>query len=473
MDGNLTKKIKIMKHSSIFFNLICLTFVCSFISCEDNRDINIPNDKIYLLKSGLNEQQIFNWPNYTYELVVMKSGNGKAEGELELTVNPNILLQYNDSNNTNYELLPEDMYTIKNKILVVKANDYRVSFEIGMKTSEITALQAETQKIYALPCKVSTLRGNFDLPEEEKLISIIIPHAQEPYIEFIETGLLNPVTIDLRSESKIMFFSEVRINYNNMWNIDFAVAAEKNMVDSFNATHLTNYQALPEAAYQIDPTSLSMPKHANRQPIKITFLKQGFIDNSGQYMFGNYLLPLKLVSVSKNNINPEKDVQFLPVSFNPLLFDRSEWLIVGWNSSAHEEGYNRLPEHLLDGNTTTFWGSKWDKPKPLPYYIIFDMRKEQTVHRIDLIKPTGSQSWRGNIKAGYFEISNDNESWKKMSDWQIEDNAAREHQFIIKGSSKGRYIKFVITEAFSYMNPQLGPESGAQCNLAEFIVWGE
>lgn len=462
-----------MKCNSIFLYFVYLILVCFFFSCEDNRDLNIPNDKIYLLKPGLNEQPIFNWPDYTYDLIVMKSGIGKAKGELRLTVDPEILVQYNKSNNANYELLPEDMYLIKNKTLALKADDYRISFEIGMKSADIAALQAETQKLYALPCKISTIAGNFDSSEEEKLVSIIVPQVNEPYIEFMKTGLLDPLIIDLRSAEETVIFTELQINYNNEWDLDFMVAVEESMVETFNIAHQTNYKLLPETAYKIDPASLIMPKHANHQPIKITFFKQGFIDNSGQYMFGNYLLPLKLVSVSKNNINPEKAVQFLPVSFNPLLFDRSEWLIVGWNSSAHEEGYNRLPEHLLDGNTTTFWGSKWDKPKPLPYYIIFDMKKEHVVHRIDLIKPTGSQSWRGNIKAGYFEISNDNESWEKMSDWQIEDNAAREHQFIIKGGVKGRFTKFVITEAFNYMNPKLGPESGAQCNLAEFIVWGE
>jgi hypothetical protein len=120
---------------------------------------------------------------------------------------------------------------------------------------------------------------------------------------------------------------------------------------------------------------------------------------------------------------------------------------------------------MLDGNTTTFWGSKWDDPKPLPYYFIFDMKKEYKIYKVSFTKPTNA-SWRGNVKNGYFEISNNNVTWTKLSNWSVSSNDPRTHTFMQDGSS-ARYIKFVISDFFT------PTKNGAQCDIAEFNVFGE
>ena len=162
------------------------------------------------------------------------------------------------------------------------------------------------------------------------------------------------------------------------------------------------------------------------------------------------------------------------VALNPVTLDRTSWEIIDWNSCISEEpqyaSLNRTPEKMLDGNVDTFWGSKWDAPKPLPYYFIFDMKKEYKIYSISITKP--NDAWRGNIKNGYIEISNDNVNWTKLSDWSVPSNAPRSHSFIQDGSS-ARYIRFVISDAFEYDKPATGPASGARCDIAEFSVLGE
>lgn len=170
-------------------------------------------------------------------------------------------------------------------------------------------------------------------------------------------------------------------------------------------------------------------------------------------------------------ISAEMDIL---VASNPGILDRSDWEIVEWNSCICEEpqyaGLNRTPEKMLDGNAGTFWGSKWDAPKPLPYYFIFDMKSEHQVYSISITKP--NDTWRGNLKNGYVEFSTDNVTWTKISDWSIESNVPRNHSFIQDGSS-ARYIRFVITDVFTYSRPDQGPSGGAQCDIAEFNVLGE
>lgn len=159
---------------------------------------------------------------------------------------------------------------------------------------------------------------------------------------------------------------------------------------------------------------------------------------------------------------------------NPRFIERTDWKIIEWNSCISEESQyaslNRTPEKMLDGNVATFWGSKWDAPKPLPYYFIFDMKRAYKIYRIIITKP--NDSWRGNFKNGYFEISDDNITWRKLSDWSVSSNEPREHTFDQDGSS-ARYLRFVISEAFEYDNESTDPASGARCDIAEFNVFGD
>ena len=162
------------------------------------------------------------------------------------------------------------------------------------------------------------------------------------------------------------------------------------------------------------------------------------------------------------------------VAVNPVTLNRSAWEIIDWNSCISEEpqyvGLNRIPEKMLDGLTTTFWGSKWDAPRPFPYYFIFDMKQEYNVYSISITKP--NDAWRGNIKKGHVEFSTDNVTWRKVSDWSISSNTPRTHSFLQDGST-ARYIRFVISDVFTYHNPNIGYASGAQCDIAEFNVLGE
>ena len=176
-----------------------------------------------------------------------------------------------------------------------------------------------------------------------------------------------------------------------------------------------------------------------------------------------------IVTVSLNS-NPAIKTEIpIIVGLNPHFLDRKNWEIIEWNSCISEESHyvylNRTPDKMLDGNTTTFWGSKWDDPKPLPYYFIFDMKKEYKIYKVSFTKPTNA-SWRGNVKNGYFEISNNNVTWTKLSNWSVSSNDPRTHTFMQDGSS-ARYIKFVISDFFT------PTKNGAQCDIAEFNVFGE
>jgi hypothetical protein len=78
----------------------------------------------------------------------------------------------------------------------------------------------------------------------------------------------------------------------------------------------------------------------------------------------------------------------------------------------------------------------------------------------------------GNIKSGYFEISEDNQTWKKIVEFTRTDEATDRKMSFDIDMVKGRYLRFVITDAFEYADPAVGKASGARCALAEIYASG-
>lgn len=456
--------------------LVLLSFTILFTGCEDNRLNDIVDDKVYLLEHGLNEQQVFNMQDYTYHLTVMKSGVGQQSGTLKLVTDENILTTYNEENGTEYQLLPSEYYEITTQDLALGKKDYRLSFEISMNAESIKEHQAQNEEQFVIPFRAQVVSGSFKEGEPKEMESLLLPSVIDPYLALVDTGLVTgTIGIDFDSPDETLIFPEVEVNFPNRWDIDFEVEVDPSLVHEYNERNGTNYTVLNPAAFKIDEETLTLQSFDEDHAFKISVLKKGFIDGNGDFLFGDYIIPIRITSSSKFSIDPEKRVQLIPVSFRPNKLDRTEWVITDWNSCICEEpqyeGLGRIPETLLDGDADTFWGSKWDEPRPFPHYFVFDMQTSHKVYQFDLIKPL-SASWRGNIKSGYFEISDDGESWTKIGSWEMVENATREHNYKVTPTT-GRYIKLVIDEAFTYFDPEIGAESGANVDLAEFVVWGE
>jgi hypothetical protein len=471
------------KNKAVQFIAWSLFLLLGFACDDDYRMHNMVDDQIYVLKTGfVSEEMFLGNDNYTYDFFVVKSGMGQQDANVELQIDEDLLTGYNLSQGTGYQVLPRDYYTIALKSLTFQPGEYRKSFQVVFRLKDILELQNTTTEHYVLPCRLNVLNPSIAIADPARMSSIIAPVIQKPYIEFDKNYLeLLPadlssgaVTMDKRSAEEIQYFTEISTNYPNPSDLSFTLEVDPDLVEEYNLKHATSYRLLPEAAYRFDQAQWKILANLTYQPLEFIILKEGLYQNNLP-LYGEYLLPLRISSVSRYEANPEQSVLLIPVSFDPDVIDRAEWEITDWNSCISEEPQyeylERTPEKMLDGNTTTFWGSKWDAPKPLPYYFVFDMKKEYKLYRMGITKPT-NDAWRGNIRNGYFEISTDHVTWTKLSDWSIDSNTPREHTFAADGSS-ARYIRLVISDVFIYFNPAAGSEGGANCDIAEFNVWGE
>jgi len=440
-------------------------------SCEDNRMENMANDKIYLIKSGIQEARIYNFGSCDYDLAIYKSGYGTDKASLEFLTDPTLLTTYNQTNGTNYLLLPPNCYSVVNSTMNLSAETASDKYRVIFNTTEVLKIMANGDQ-YMLPLRIKAL-NNIEL-KDSKTDILLVPKVSEPYIFFSTPGFPSTaLSVSMNDPDEFDLFSKIQTNYKNKWDLNFTIEVDPQALTDYNNEKKTSFKLLPDNAFRMHNDSWSLIAGVSSKEIPLTLVRKNLVNNQGVHLFGEYVLPLRIKTVSKHGIDPVNGIQFLYVSCVPGLLDRTRWEVIEWNSCISEEAkyvsLNRTPDKLLDDNLTTFWGSKWDAPRPMPYLFVFDMKSSKNIFKVGITKPI--EASRGNMKSGYFEISDDLKQWTRLTSWELTSNTPRTHVFDVI-PAKGRYLRFVITHAFNYFNTKIGPASGAQMDLAEVTVWG-
>lgn len=445
--------------------VICIALISS---CQDDRNNDMVNDKIGLLNPETTVAKVYVGDNTPYYLYVVKSGKGMQGGEVSIAVDEAVLANYNTEKGTSLQMLPNDCYTIVQTHLSLDDSDYRKAFEVKWDMEHLSALQTTTN--YALPVQLTVNDNSLEF-SSERMATVIIPQLVKPYLGFNTPGLYSPTLMPTVDDFDVReLYVKVVTNYDNKSDLAYQIELDPQLIIDYNKKNGTNYKMIPEGTCVLEKTTLTIPKNLNEGYSKILLYKKGLIPDKETYLFGEYIIPIRITTVSKYSINPDAAYLLYPVSFQPDKLDKTKWEVLEYNSCITQEpqyaGMARGPEKMLDNNLTTFWGSKWDAPKPFPYYFIFDMGQEYSLFRLGFQNPTGADVWRGNAKAGYVEVSPDNKTYTKIADWSAPDRPTRAVMFDVS-MIKARYIRFVITDAFN-----LAVGGGAQIDVAEFNAWG-
>lgn len=447
--------------------LLAVIFIGLISSCQDDRNNDMVNDQIGLLNPEHTVADIYMGDDTPYNLYVIKSGKGLQEADVAISVDESVLTDYNTNKGTSYQILPGNCYSILQQSLNFNGSDYRKAFEIKWNMDQLSTLQETTK--YALPVQLKINNNSIQL-SPERTSTIIMPQIIKPYLAFETPGLYSPTfmpTINDLEEREL--YVKVATNYNNRTDLTYQIEFDPQLITDYNKKNGTSYKMFPEGTCTLEKTTLTIPKNLNEAYFKVVFHKKGLMPDKETYLFGEYIAPIRITTASKYAISPEGDSFLYPISFQPDKIDKKAWKVLDFNSCINEEPqYAAMawqPEKMLDNDLATFWGSKWDAPKPFPYYFIFDMAKEYSLFRLGYDNPTGANAWRGNAKAGFIEVSTDNKTYKKIIDWEAPNTAARNIIFDIP-TTKARYIRFVITSAFTPAG------EGARINIAEFNAWG-
>lgn len=304
-----------MKRNRIiqYLSLAVLLFVsaCSQEYLDEYR----VDDKIYLNESGLNTPTVFNWGTYTHDVYVIKGGKGFQGAHVKLVIDEAKLSEFNASNGTSYKIMPDNCYAIKVSELTFGKEDYRKSFQIEFNPEALLQLANDAQ--YVLPCRMEILDHSIEAADSSKMFALLSPTIQQPYLRLKDTGLMKPgASFVSGSDDEYVFYTKVVTNYYNQWDLTYTLETDATALAAYNQAHSTSYKLLPEAAYEYNRSSWNVPKKWNEQYVEVKLKKRGLISENGENLFGDYVLPIRLASVSMYGIDPGANLLLYVVSYS-------------------------------------------------------------------------------------------------------------------------------------------------------------
>ncbi len=465
----VTLKNNMIMRKNIYW-LLLATLTLFISACDNDRDNYMVDDSIGLLNPNYVNADVYTGMSDPFQLFAIKSGKGNKSAQVSISVDEAVLENYNATNGTSYILLPSNCYSITVNCLNFDDSDYRKAFEITWNQSELSSVLGSSND-YVIPLRMKVDNASIK-PDETRLVTVVKPQIKQPYIAMENKGLytgIMPTTSDLDERD---IYMKVEINYFNRSELTYKIEVDQKLLTDYNIANGTNYKLLPETAYQLSQTTWTIPANMNSAYFKLLFKKKALMPDENTILFGDYVIPIRIASVSSYEIDPTASSILYMISFQPDKIDKKGWSVIDYNTSSKEDEIPYIaaldwgPEKLIDNNNATFWGSKWTTPKPLPYYFVFDMGKEHKLFKMGFENPIGADAWRGDAKAGYIEYSSDNQTWTHLTDWTTPNRTTRSISFGVNIVT-ARYIKFVIDEVYT---PYLG---GSQMNIAEFNVWGE
>lgn len=447
-----------------------------FASCESDIDNFMVDDTVGFLTSGLVETQVYPGVDATFEIYAVKAGKGFNSATASIVVDPEIITEYNGLSTTKQAVseLPSDCYTIKVASVTLTNADYRMPFVIDWNVDKLEAALAED------PHQVIPLRMSVDTDgkiAENRLTALVQPSVAMPSIELAQNGMFTGVEPTRASLPEEDVYFNVNANFIAQHDINYNVKVDPALLDEYNESHSTSYKILPEDAYVLE-TSGTIKQHLSSDMFKMTFKRIILIPEDGPSKFGDYVLPIRLTSDSDPYFNPEKDYVLYRISVKAVEISKAKWEVIECNATLDDEptvsDKDRLTwsvAKLIDGDKASFWRTPFSTAQTLPYYFVIDLGQERDLQKLDASVPsTRADKPYGNNKAGYVEVSIDNESWTKVGEWS---NSSNSNFTVELDLCTARYVKFVITDVLSENNKVKNVDCHNGTALSEITLWGE
>ncbi len=447
-----------------------------FASCGNDLDMYMVDDTVGLLNSGLVEAAVYTGNEDPTSIYVMKAGKGFSSASASIAVDQTVLADYNSLSSTITKIaeLPEDCYTISVADVKFSAEDYRLPFEIKWNRDRLEEVLAENPN-QGVPLRM-TVQTDAAV-DESRLTTIIKPVLDVPYVSLERYNLVTGVMPTRDDAEEIELYFKVTSNFIAQRDITFDIEIDPTLVEDYNTANGTAYKVLPEESYTIDTTG-EIKQHLNSNYFHMTLKRSVLVPDGAPTLFGDYILPVRLSSISSSQLNPEKSVMLYAISIAATKVDKAKWSVIDCNSSLLDdpdatdaEKANNGPDALIDGTTTKFWRSIYRTPQDLPYYATIDFGRMSAESRVGFEIPASSNKRYANSKAGYVELSEDGVNWTKVGDWTAPSVATQSVEFDVTPTT-ARYMKFVITEAFKKMTGS-GIKNGNSTAIGEISVWGE
>ena len=408
---------------------------------------------LYVNNSGKQEVTLYDTgENYDYTFSIFKSGSDPtqtASADIYILTQEELDNEYSDPEAVNYKLIGTDCYLIESTHLDFSAADRYKPVTVSLDPESIkTMIAAQPDAVWVLPLQVVSENDSVNSEKNELFLQI--------------TGVITPSfgfgssAVSVKEYSYGFAVAEkvtLGLDTENSWEISCEFGVDDAYRTAYNTKNKTIFQALPEGSYSFqDQMTLSPGTTTTELPVTI---------NSDQLQPGDYMLPIRIESVSIFGISSTNDVYPLAIRILGPQLDRTNWTIEANTQEPNGEGSgNGVPSCALDGNPSTYWHSSWQSGShALPHELIIDTKESYTFTQFGLMQRQHDSYM--DAGAGVFYVSDDKTNWTEVGTFTMQ-KIHDTQNFTLETPTRGRYFKVQITQS----------NRGQHTSLEEIYAYG-
>lgn len=430
--------------------LAALIASTSMVSCKDERNNFMVDDTISFLAM---DNQLLNVALYNEEcdLTIIKSGKGQAGAKVRLAVSDAALEAYNSANGTDYKALPASYVTFT-PVINFSEKDTRKMVQVKWDDENINSLGEGN---YAVAIELSVDNNALEIPEERKIMIVSMKWSHlgmEAEVAPLfspeasrETAVYEgPVTID--NPISVM---DITVNYE----------IDNSLIAAYNEANGTSYKAAPSDLVSLAEASsqLEAGKSSTAFNLRISSEKL-FNGNELKAVDENqYLVPVRIKSLSNEAIAINRSVTYVPVTFNKEV--KGPWTLLEGDGNCYAKDPNNggaawimqyTADKLFDGDITPGheWISWFATQIEFPMTFVVDMGKSQVFTKF-LISDYSTH--QGNYRD--YELYTAEKYDGETTKWNLVASGTRDfnwtgvptvYEFPVQKMIAGRYLKFKI-----------------------------
>lgn len=407
----------------------------------------------------------------------------KTERDLIVTfrIEKDSLATYNTQNNTDYRLLPDDVYEFTDSVVTIPAGQTCSSIPAVVN---IHAARLPEVGRYLLPVKlISVEGGEYEINQNRDILYIMIngtivknpaDYPENFAMVYATSTVVSEMTASI--DNPIQAILDINANIGGPeaptadLNVTFTV--DEDYINDYNEEYQTEYRLLPQSAYGIKGgMTVKIPAGGFvSNPLSIDLDTDGLVG-------GPFMLPLRVSSVNEESyaINEDNDIVVFKLKLEYEYCEGKD----AWSAECPTtEPTQGALEYLFDKNIGTFWCTQWSAAKPNPPHVItIDLKDVYEVHgvaltaRVDMTDGMVSKIRHGMVHKCDISLSYDNQTWIPAGEFEKPFITGKnpETQIFFDQAFYGRYIRINVTSCYN----ESGTIGFYQCGLGEFNLYGK
>lgn len=402
---------------------------------------------LYVNNSGKQSVTLYDTgEDYEYTFSVFKSGSEPsltASADIRVLTQGELDSQYSETEAINYKLIGTNCYTIGATHLDFSADDRYKPVTVSLNPENIkTAIAANPDAVWVLPLQVTSENDSINSEKNELFLQI--------------TGVITPSFGFKSSDVSVIEYNSgsasvsekiaMGLDTENSWDIDCEFEVDDAYRETYNTKNKTIFQSLPEGTYSF-PNEMTLSSGTTNTELAVTI-------NTDQLQPGDYMLPVRIKSVSIFEISSAYAVYPLTFRILGTQLNRADWTIEANTQEPNGEGAgNGVATCALDGNLSTYWHASWQGGNhELPHILTIDTKESRTFTQFGLVQRQDASYM--DTGAGVFYVSNDGKDWIVAGKFTMEKVFATQN-FTLPAPAQGRYFRVEITESNRGLNTSL------------------